>query len=179
MTRYYSHLRSRGFSFIELLFVITIMMILMTLGAISYRAVQERSRDGKRKSDLAQIQSALEMYRSQSSNNTYPADIPEECSGSGGITDGSNTYLATVPHDPRCATFTYYYYPFSNDDASCGGSAPCACDGVSILCDDYTLAAYLESENQGNVCGGAPMSYNCGPNVDCNYCLGPYGDTSY
>ncbi|MFQ5452421.1 MAG: hypothetical protein ACE5DQ_02545, partial [Candidatus Paceibacterota bacterium] len=122
-----------------------------------------------------------ELYRTQSSNTTYPADIPEECAGTGGISDGSNTYLASVPHDPRCTALTYYYYPFSNDDAACGGvgTAPCNCNGGTIICDDYTLAAYLENGNQGNVCGGAVGSYNCGSATDCSYCLGPYGDKSF
>lgn len=155
-----------------------IIAMLIGVSTISYGAIQERSRDGRRKTDLSQIQTALEQYRAQSTTSTYPASLAEGCAESGGVSDGSNTYLASVPHDPRCATYTYYYAPVSNDAVACAPlTAPCACDGVTIMCDDYTLAAYLENENEGNVCIGNPSDNLCGT-ADCSYCLTPYGDSS-
>ncbi len=172
--RYKSRL---GFTFIEILVSISIIAILVAISTSGLSNIQGKSRDGKRKTDLGQIQVAIESYRDGSTASTYPADIPEQCAGTGGITAGSNTYLATVPHDPKCNTLSYYYYPFSNNTASCttymGVPAPCACNGTTVLCDDYTLGVRLERET-GSVCAGNPGSNLC-VGGDCNYCVGPYG----
>lgn len=139
-------LNNNAFTLIEILVVATIIGLLAAGASISYSTLNKQSRDAKRKADLEQIRSALEMYRSN--NNNYPTTITINCFTSGGITDGTNTYLQTIPKDPKCPTYTYY---------------------ASISPNDYTLGVYLETG--GNNCNGNPY---CGSNI-CNYCLGPYG----
>lgn len=51
-----------GFTLIELLVVMAILGILIMVGFANFRSSQKRGRDAKRKSDLEQIQRALEMY---------------------------------------------------------------------------------------------------------------------
>ncbi|NMB83758.1 type II secretion system protein [Candidatus Roizmanbacteria bacterium] len=150
-----------GFTLIEILVVATIIVLLATGTTISYSGFSKQSRDSKRKADLEQIRSAIEMYRSNNTNNSYPATAMN-CSSSGGITEGTNTYLSTIPKDPKCTTQSYYYSPVDSAGGACDGSA-------SDPCVNYTLGAKLEN-------GGTDCATNsCGSGVNCNYCVGPYG----
>ena len=53
-----------GFTMIELLVAATILSILAAIGLVSFNSANVRARDGKRKADLEQARSALELYRS-------------------------------------------------------------------------------------------------------------------
>lgn len=148
MKKGFTPIRS-GFTLLELLIVVGIISLLVTLGTSIYSSAQRSSRDAKRKADLEEIRSALEMYRSE--NNQYPTTasltITNDCNPNSGI----GTYLTAIPEDPRCQIYKYYY----------SGSS-----------SDYTVGAYLE--RGGTNCSGNPNCKNTGTQV-CNYCLGPYG----
>src|SRR3990167_6962536 len=60
----------QGFTLIELLVVISIIAILVAAATASWTNAQQKSRDGKRKSDLKSIQQSLELYLQD--NGTYP-----------------------------------------------------------------------------------------------------------
>lgn len=111
-----------GFTLIELLVVMAILGILATVALTSFASAQARSRDSKRKSDLKQIATALELYYSDYA--TYPspdsgkilgcpsAGTPLTCDwGVDGsrseFTDGKTTYMKIVPKDP--SGYNYYY----------------------------------------------------------------------
>lgn len=53
----------KGFTLIELLVAMSIALILMGIALVSYQGARKAARDGRRKTDLEQIRSALEMYR--------------------------------------------------------------------------------------------------------------------
>lgn len=93
-------MRKKGFTLIELLVVIAIMGIIIAVGTISYITALKQSRDTRRKTDLEQIRSALETYRSE--NGTYPNSL----------TLLSPTFMTTVPVDP--STSTDYTYTLSS-----------------------------------------------------------------
>jgi general secretion pathway protein G len=61
--------RSKGFSLIELMVVVSIMAILMAVGAVSYTTAQKKGRDAKRRTDMKAVQNGFEQYYSL--NNTY------------------------------------------------------------------------------------------------------------
>jgi len=139
--------KTKAFTLIEILVVATIIGLLTAAAFISYAQLSRQSRDAKRKADLEQIRAAVEMYRSNNASNAYPS-FTLSCSSTGGISEGTTTYLSSIPKDPKCSTNTYYY--------STSGT-------------DYTLGAFLEASS--STCSS---TYSCG-GVNCNYCLGPYG----
>ena len=122
-----SHLSSRkGFTLIELLVAIGIIGILASFLLANFVGVRQRARDGVRKSDLRQIQSALELYRSD--QGSYPGSIPS-CGSS--LTGGSPsvTYMQKIPCDPSNGSVVYTYTV----------TAPCTAS--------YCITACLENGN--------------------------------
>jgi general secretion pathway protein G len=117
---------SKGFTLIELLVVISIISLLSALLLSNFVGVRQRGRDGQRKSDLRQIQSALELYRAD--NGTYLATLPE-CGQSITNQAGTATYMKKVPCDPLSGQ-AYSYVP-SNDSFSYMLSACIENDGDS------------------------------------------------
>jgi type II secretion system protein G len=99
-----------AFSLIELMVVIAIIAILAGFGAASLVSSSRRARDAVRKSDLAQIQQALVMYKAN--YGIFPT-------GAGGIATLVNTelnaaqfktYLADLPQPPLSGSESDYYY---------------------------------------------------------------------
>lgn len=142
----------KAFTLIEIIVVVTIMGVLFAGGVVSYSSLSKSSRDAKRKSDLEQIRSAMEMYRSNDSTAMYP--IGADCNEIAGVLGA--TYLPSLPQDPKSTLYAY----------------SCTSDGI-----DYTLGAFLEATTTGcGSPGNCKSSENPNPDpADCNYCVGPYG----
>ncbi len=116
--------KSAGFTLIELLTVIAIIAILTGLFTVSYLSVRQRGRDAQRKSDIKQLQSALELYRAD--NDSYPPTStfqPYTCASA--FTNNGVTYMNKLPCDPNSTSsnvINYYYYQLSSTSyviASC------------------------------------------------------------
>lgn len=101
----------RGFTLIELLVVIVIISILATLLMVNLVSVRQRGRDTQRKSDLRQIQAALELYRAD--NGIY-ATLPA-CGGS--LVASSTTYMQKIPCDPLSSSTSYSFYTDTPTDS--------------------------------------------------------------
>src|SRR3989344_2206691 len=84
----------KGFTFVELLVVITIIGVIFAAGIVSYSTITTRSRDARRKADLEAIRQSLEMCRSLT--GAYPADISSNVTCSVGV-----VLLAKTPTDPK------------------------------------------------------------------------------
>lgn len=93
--------KNKGFTFIELMVVISIIAILLGAGIATYTSANKRSRDARRKSDLEQVRSALEMFRAD--NGSYPdAGCSTESCGVVNLTTLPLTpeYMPSIPIDP-------------------------------------------------------------------------------
>lgn len=147
--------RLAGFTIIELLVVIAIMGLLAAVIFASTTSVRMKSRDGRRVSDIKQIQHALEFYFDVS--RTYPDDI--YAASPAGL---APTYIPVVPKDPRAS-------------AGCSGQGPTPpCNYKYADCADntrYHLGADLEdtgakaliTDRDGNSLNGATPGV-CGVN---------------
>lgn len=119
---------NKGFTLVELLVVITIIALLTTMGLVVYQNTSRRGRDGRRQTDLEQVRTALELYRSD--NGQYPTDTNWDDLGVA-LAD----YVQDFPTDPK--DFTYVYVP--NGDYL-----------------GYAVCAHLETGNEtDDFCGGS------------------------
>ncbi len=87
--------KEKGFTLIELLVVISIIGVLAGLASFNFQQARERSRDVQRKSDLKQIQTALEVYKNDQRIQAYP----DSSTWQSDLIDGE--YMKTIPTDPK------------------------------------------------------------------------------
>lgn len=145
---------NKGFTLIELLVVISIIGILVALSIFGLNGAKESARDAKRKADLEQVRSGLEIFKADC--NVYPGNGSgngnlDLTSGTGTLVGNNstssclstNTYL-TIPADP---VSSYHYRYRRTSDST------------------YYVCAYLEGGSGTVNCGGG-----CGAN-SCNYRL--------
>jgi prepilin-type N-terminal cleavage/methylation domain-containing protein len=96
-----------GFTLIELLVVISIIALISSVVMFAVNSARIKARDAKRKSDVLQIQKALELY--YANNNAYPLSATggTAWSLSNSATDWNNlqtsmsSVLSRLPVDPR------------------------------------------------------------------------------
>ena len=149
--------RRKGFTLVELLVTITIIAILTTVSAVVFSRTLAKARDGRRRADLKDLQTALELYYSE--NQAYPSTSGAwwgQCSNYGGHTDTCSgdvfipglcpTYINNIPIDPKA-------------DASGGDCYLYRSDGT-----DYSVLAHQTMETVGADPGpDDPMDRVCCP----------------
>jgi len=147
----------KGFTLIELLVVIAIIGLLSTLAVVSLNGARTKARDARRMSDMKQISTAMELYSSDNATSNYPTNrvapalcgsvgavaevedggaIDDLCGSGFAITDGPNTYLASIPIDPtnyedNTTPINEYKYHYEGDN------------------DNYCISAHLENATVG------------------------------
>ena len=156
-----------AFTLIELLVVMAIIAVLSGLGLMGFGTIQVKSRDSRRKQDLASISKALDTYYND--YGVYPGDTNGYIWGCGldGIhicnwgdpwQDGNGTlYMNSLPQDP--ASNQHYLYDRVSDHS-------------------YYLFARLENELDGDAAvnaAGDPSFYTgyvCdATSLGCNYVI--------
>jgi prepilin-type N-terminal cleavage/methylation domain-containing protein len=161
-------INKKGFTLIELLVVIAIIGLLSTLAVVSLNSARLKARDARRQSDLRQISTAMELYRTQT--DSYPissgvaCDTTDAatiagtkdlggttfdiiCPAKGLVDAAGNKYIQSVPIDPtQDVTYHYLYVP---------GSTPA---------NSYCIQAHLE---QTQTSGGATYNFFTCTNGSC------------
>jgi len=142
--------KTSGFTMIELIVVIAILGLLSTIGLVSFRTAQIKGRDTQRKSDLAQIQKALEIYYND--YGYYPTD---DYPASGSFVDTKGTlYIKEIPQDPKFdaypyssdGTFYILYARLENNQDPCFESG--FCKDYGLACGDGNCNYAVASPNQ-------------------------------
>jgi prepilin-type N-terminal cleavage/methylation domain-containing protein len=153
--------RKSGFTLVEILVTIVIMVILLTLSVVNLRSNQITARDDQRKSDVLAIAQQLENYYKLGSDNEpagqYPPtdnmgteteiknslrDIDANVLRSPNVaaTDPISLIIATDtdPVLPAPTVGTYVYQPLQSDGSLCGSAGD--------ECRKFNLYYMLESE---------------------------------
>ena len=152
------NMRRLGFTLLEITVAMAIMGILATMAIGAYIASQQKGRDAQRKSDLAQMQRALEAYVSD--HGTYPGAVggriascgapgyTGQCGWGAEFRDADGTiYMKQLPRDAQAAQI--YVYVVSSDRKQ------------------YQLFALLENVNDPAI---ADYTYTCSTSATlCNY----------
>ena len=103
-----------GFTLIELMVVMTLIVTLSTIAAVQYRHSVVYAKEATLKEDLFRMKEAIDQYYAD--KNQYPATLDELV---------SNGYLRTIPNDPitnSAATWqTIPPEPDPNNPLSIGG----------------------------------------------------------
>lgn len=128
----------RAFTLLELLITIGIIALLVTGGIVSYSTLSKNGRDARRKADVEQLRSALEMYKSNDANASYPGiyDVPNTTSGWSYFKDvqtAFKSYINKVPSDPK------------PPDPAPIGSCNDYLYAVDATYKKYTIYTYLEN----------------------------------
>lgn len=134
-----------GFTILELLVVIAIISAIIIMGFSNYSGAQKRARDTRRKSDLKQIQKALELFRQVQVVPAFPAPPlapPGQCASSGPNCTGT-IFMNVMPGDPNRTLSAYSY--------------------IRPTTLTYTLCACLENAGDPDgQSGDCDASYVCG-----------------
>lgn len=126
-----------GFTLIELIVTVTIITILFAVLASNFLGAQQRTRDSKRKAELAQLKTAIEAYRSE--HGSYPPDLSiaqtefYSDTGTNWIPGLSPDYINRLPKDPlqsnaghsvtgKAMAQTQLWWNFPPVEFSCNGA---------------------------------------------------------
>jgi prepilin-type N-terminal cleavage/methylation domain-containing protein len=158
---------SRAFTLIELLVVIAIISILSSVVLANLGSARQKGRDGKRVSDLKQVQLTLELY--YDANSKYPVSEWANL-----VTAMQGTYISQVPNDPVSGN-SYGYY-----------ATPAGCNNAGVNCTGYYIGAIMESTGQVGALatdydvdiGGNNITIN-GTALNCNENAGASNERVY
>ena len=109
------HTKLKGFTLLELIVVITVIVVLISLTLPAINNARMKARDGRRVEELREIETALRLYSQSHSGNFPVSDSGETISASSTlITALVPYYLLTQPEDPKPESFAYYYKTAQN-----------------------------------------------------------------
>ena len=105
---------TRGFTMIELLIVMSVIVVLASMAMVGYRNSVRRSQEAVLKEDLFRMRDAMDQYYSD--KNKWPSDLSEL------VSEG---YMREIPEDPitksKDTWRTEQAEPDANNPASAGG----------------------------------------------------------
>lgn len=124
----------KGFTLIELIMTMAILGAMSAIGFVIFTGAQEKARDAKRKSDIATIKTALEIYYDD--NGSYPiASGDAETALSSALVP---EYIGEFPR-PNGYSAANEVLRYNYDNDSCSGG--------------YRIWAWLENETDNQATG--------------------------
>jgi prepilin-type N-terminal cleavage/methylation domain-containing protein len=88
-------MKTRGFTLVEMVVVISIMLVLSGVGLFSYNEASKKARDTDRQADLRLVQTAVELYKQK--NGLYP----EGCNGPNAWSGQTGTQYSCTSGGPQ------------------------------------------------------------------------------
>jgi type II secretion system protein G len=144
----------KGFTLIELMIVIAIIGLLSSIILASLTVALKKGRDARRISDLAEIQTALELYYSTA--NSYPSASSQATAAtalSALVTAGD---MASVPDDPLGGSYHYVYLSSNGSN----GTAQYYCVGSILENTPYPTSGCNATSLGASLSG---VQYSIGP----------------
>jgi len=148
-------INKKGFTLIELLVVIAIIGLLSTMAIVALNGARRKARDARRVSDIKQIQTALELF--QNDNSDYPDGTSDGQKMEAGtaLSDGTTTFMASIPDDPTSDyAYTYYYGDSSSYALDFRLEAP-----TGGLGDSSWSEIYCQATQAGISCQSSPFTH--------------------
>ncbi len=156
-------IRTRGFTILEVLVVISVVAILIGVSIPRIQGIQTEAKIIKAKRELKTLQAAVESYRSNHSN-TNPIDI------SAALISAFPQMITSALTDPFSAsdyqyTTTGSYYAISSVGPNKIGqtTSPLATGNVSVAGDDLAT-----SNGTITIAGSIADAASCAQNADCD-----------
>ena len=177
-------MKMRGFTLIEMLVVVAIILVLSSVGIFSYNEASKKSRDTDRQSDLRTLQTAIGLYKQK--NGRYPAGCngPNTWSGQIGTTyactGGSGQYITNLapafirflPQDKRLnGTDSGYVYMTDTNGTVYKLMARKTVES-EIVTYGHSLKSCAVSDSGPVTCSNAtePLDPTCRPDCDVAMC---------
>lgn len=167
--------KARGFTLIELLIVIAIIAILSGILITSLTGSKAKSRDGKRVSDISQIQLAIEQYFDRCQQYPVPSGggtvgALTTGAGSGTCTSGGTgitlgNFISQIPTPPSGASANYDYAVNSASNPT---------DYILHTTLETSNAALQDSVKSSSLVGTWAAALPCTDNAShaLDYCVG-------
>ena len=174
----------RAFTLIELMIVVAIIGILSAAIMVNFSSARAKSRDGKRISDLGNIQLALAQYFDrcrQYPSGVTAADLSTQCPTISSQVVTLGDYIGTIPVDPTNNSTYKYEYAVNNTKNAFLLRATLE-KSASVLTDSFsnTAASNLTTQYFGGVdplprVNYGPYTYECADTTNAPnlyiYCL--------
>lgn len=140
--------KNKAFTLIELLFAITVVGVLAAIVAFGWTNLKQRERDSIRKSDLVQIKSALGIFYSKQSPNSYVAATSPITIDNRVFGGPQQLFLSLIPVEKVPGHAAYQY------------------ESDAMPNQYFILSCDLENDNDGDRNTAPPDSFSLTANYD-------------
>lgn len=107
-------MRTKGFTVIELLVVISVIAILVGIAIPRFKGMQDEANDSKARSELRVLQTAIESYYMNQTPNAYPGTTTTICADD--LNSATPLIIGEVLYDPFRSSAEYNYILDTNGD---------------------------------------------------------------